>query len=348
MLQHQKKILDVVLDVVKSHYADDIAIVILYGSAVNGTAHDKSDLDLLIVPKTDKGWNFGKTFILDGIGYDLWTAPWAVLEAIMRKEDMRTAILADSVLLYYADEADRERYELLKKNAAAVHPLCAHDFQPVMEFVARAKRYYGEYCLSENPAAVGGVVMELVNALCLLNRTYLRFGAKKILEETAQFALLPPDFIENARCAMLYPESAREVCADLIRSVTAFVREQFSRFLHADALGRHVVGLYEEVSSHWNKIRYASEQGDAVGALMAAASLQGDLDFAAEYLGSAERFDLFEGYDSDDLPAFRAHCDAVEERFVKVLREAGMPVAVFASADELAEHLIAAHDSADG
>lgn len=344
--QHQK-LLDTILDVVRTHYADDIAVILLYGSTVNGTAHDKSDLDLLIVPKTDKGWNFGKTFILDGVGYDLWVAPWSTLESIMRKEDMRTAILADSVLLYCADEADRGHYELLKKNSAAVHPLNVHDYRPAMNFVTRAKQYYGELCLSDSPSAIGGIIMELVNALSILNRTYLRFGTKKILEEAAQFDLLPPDFIENARCAMLYPESARKVCGDLIRSAENFIRAQFAQYLCFGKLGGCVTGLYEEVSSHWNKIRYACAHDDAVTAFLAAASLQNELAFASDYLGLTEKFDLFEGYDSAGLPAFSAHCDAVEDAFVSALREAGVPITVYESADELREYLIAARDETD-
>ena len=46
MTEKHQKLLDTIIETSRSHYADDIAVIILYGSAVNGTMHDESDLDL--------------------------------------------------------------------------------------------------------------------------------------------------------------------------------------------------------------------------------------------------------------------------------------------------------------
>lgn len=337
-----RRILDAILETIREHYSEDIALFFIYGSTVNGTAHEKSDLDMIAVPKTDRGWNIAKTFIMNGVGYDLWTVSRSDLRSFLEKSALRSSILADSVLLYYCDEEDRRRYELLRENASASLPLNAHDYSPIMEFITNAKRYYGELSLSENPACVSGIILELVYALTRLNRARLRFGTKKILDEAAQFELLPDSFIENARYAILNPKSSVQICSDLIRSVEIFVQEHFSKYFHIGALGAYVKGMYEEISSAWNKIRYACDQGDAVYAFMAASALQADLDFAVVYLGLEKKFDLFSAYNPENLYAFAAHCTEIEKQFVGILEKSGVPVTVFDSADELKEYLISA------
>lgn len=336
------QILDAVLETIRTHYAEDIALFFIYGSTVNGTAHDKSDLDMIAVPKTDRGWNIAKTFLLDGVGYDLWTVSRSDLCSFLEKSSLRSSILADSVLLYYCAEEDRRQFELLRKNASSAHPICAQDYHPIMDFIANAKHYYGEFCLSENPAVAGGIVLELFYALSRLNSARIRFGAKKILDEAAKFPLLPENFIENARYVILNPRSSTQICADLIRSVENYVHGYFTEHFRIDTHGKNAAGLYEELASTWNKIRYACGQGDAVYAFMAASALQADLDSAAVYLGLEGKLDLFSAYDPENLDAFADHCTDIEKRFTEALEKAGVPVTVFDSADELKETLISA------
>ncbi|MBQ8369711.1 MAG: nucleotidyltransferase domain-containing protein, partial [Clostridia bacterium] len=61
MPDHLKDVLDAILAAVKEKYADDIALMIVYGSALNGTADDKSDLDIHFIPKNWTGRNLAKT-----------------------------------------------------------------------------------------------------------------------------------------------------------------------------------------------------------------------------------------------------------------------------------------------
>lgn len=346
MLEHQRKILDAILAAVREKYADDIALMIVYGSAVNGTADEKSDLDILFIPKNWTGRNLSKTFILDGIGYDIWCADWKTLRAMLMWEDMRVAILADSELVYAGSEEDRKDYELMRKNARWTEelPINAHDYHPALKFISNAKQHYGELCLGET-AAIGGILMELVNTVCFVNRRYLKYGAKKVLEEIAQYPLLPQNFIENYRRAVREPENAVSICKSLIQSTEAFVHRQFAHYTGKTGLAARCTGMYEEISSHWNKIRRCCEVGDPEGALLAASSLQHDLDYARITIGQS--FDLMSGWNPDDLNAFRRHCDAVEQEFIAALRENDVPIRYVSSPDELKQILIAAYDDTD-
>lgn len=48
---------------VKREYAEDISLVLLYGSFINGTANPKSDIDCYFIPRTERGYELAKTFI---------------------------------------------------------------------------------------------------------------------------------------------------------------------------------------------------------------------------------------------------------------------------------------------
>ena len=65
------KVVEWITNKVKTEYADDISLVLLYGSYINGTANSKSDVDCYYIPKTERGYNLGIGFIIDGVGYDL-------------------------------------------------------------------------------------------------------------------------------------------------------------------------------------------------------------------------------------------------------------------------------------
>ncbi|MBQ2727348.1 MAG: nucleotidyltransferase domain-containing protein [Clostridia bacterium] len=343
LTDRHRKILDAILGTIHEKYADDVAVLIVYGSAVNGTADEYSDLDMLYIPKTFKGRNLAKTFIMDGIGYDIWCGSWDTLHSMMAWEDMRVSILADSELVYAASAEDRQKYETMRDNARRRTDLpdTAHDYHPALEFIKKAKNYYGELCLGSS-AAVGGVLMELVNAVCYVNRRYLKYGAKRILEEIAQFPCLPADFIENYRHAVRKQENTVEICRDMILRTEAFIHEHYRKFTGKGKLASRCTGMYEEISSHWNKIRRCCEAGDMDGALMAACSLQYDLDYAKITIGSS--FDLMSGWNPRNLNAFRMHCDAVEQDFIRTLRDNGISILTLSAPDELKLILTDAHD----
>ena len=343
MLDCHRKILDAILEAVRERYADTIALMIVYGSAVNGTSDELSDLDIFFIPKKFEGRNLAKTFIMDGIGYDIWCGSWDTLHDMMDWKDMRVSILADSELVYAASDEDREKYEAMRENARhrTELPNTAHDYHPALEFVKNAKNYYGELCLGST-AAVGGILMELVNAVCFVNRRYLKYGAKKVPDEIGSYPLLPEDFIENYRHTIREQESAVENCRNMILSTEEFVHTRFREFTGRGKMAAWCTGMYEEISSHWNKIRRCCEADDADGALLAASSLQHDLDFAKITLGQS--FNLMSGWNPKDLESFRRHCDAVELDFVRALGENDIPIRYLESPDELKQILLDAHD----
>nr|WP_246318128.1 nucleotidyltransferase domain-containing protein [Paenibacillus taichungensis] len=78
-----------VIERAKRDFLDDIAIIGLTGSFSTGDFHEKSDLDLIIINNTERGWGISDCFILDDVGYDIYCTPFKNTRAIHIRESQR-------------------------------------------------------------------------------------------------------------------------------------------------------------------------------------------------------------------------------------------------------------------
>ena len=339
MLMKHKELLDTLLDIIKVEYADDISIMIIYGSCINGTFHEKSDLDMIYIPKTDKGWKLARTFILDGVGYDVWGAYWKRLEQFANFDDMKVSVLADSQLVFYASDDDKQRYESLKSKALSIAngPLSKDLLDKARRHLNTATQYYGELCLEFDLTAVGGILMELFDTICLLNHTYLRFGMKKIIEELSMLNNLPENFISTLDDVIRKPEAKANIVY-LLKSTMRLLSD-LERELSPPAY--NIAGLYEEISSAWNKIHISCAEGDALKAFIDATSLQHRLDFVQK-----EELDIFieelrflDSFDSTNLKELSSKASKAEDSFVELLHRKDVPIVSYKNVEELKQAL---------
>ena len=105
-----------VIDTVKKHYADDIALIISHTTL---RIEDQTPAVGYFVPLTERGYQFGCTFILNGEGFDIWAVDWARLERFADLEEYNLTCLADGEILYARTPADADRFAALQKRQAA-------------------------------------------------------------------------------------------------------------------------------------------------------------------------------------------------------------------------------------
>jgi len=105
------KAADVLIDVIKEEYRDDIAFVLIMGSNIYHDTHAKSDLDLLFAAKTERGNKLASAFIIDGIGFDIWCISWERLERIANHDERITSIITEGKLIYYGNDEDLEKFQ---------------------------------------------------------------------------------------------------------------------------------------------------------------------------------------------------------------------------------------------
>ena len=348
MLTKHQDLLDLLLDIIKTEYADDVAVMFIYGSCVNGTANEKSDLDMIFIPKTKRGRKLAKAFILDGIGYDLWGASWGTLEKFARFDDMKVSVVADSRLVYCASEKDRQKYETLVNRAGAIAkgPLTRDLIRKAEDHFNKAKHYYDELRGEMHLVAVGGIMMELCNVVCLLNHTYLRFGCKRVIEELTALEKLPEDFISIYSSVIEHTETAQKNCAALISITEQFLQSATNKktAIHRSlrmekgksSLISDFTGLYEEISSHWNKIRVSCANDDAMYAFFSAVFLQHDLDRVQESIEvPIPAFNFIDQFNIRNLSALVMAADKAELAFVDLLESKGVPIVRYDTLEQL-------------
>ncbi len=103
LLDKNRKLINMVIERAKRDFPDDIAVIALTGSYSTGDFYEKSDLDLIIINSTERGWKISSCFILDDIGYDIYCTPWEPrIEAQADLTGPVISCLANMEILYCA------------------------------------------------------------------------------------------------------------------------------------------------------------------------------------------------------------------------------------------------------
>lgn len=355
MQKKHQDLLDMLLDIVKTKYANDISIMMIYGSCANGTSNETSDLDMIFIPKTKRGRHFSKTFILEGIGYDLWGANWKTLKKFANFDDMKVSVVADSQLVYYASEADKQKYEALVNKAKTIAggPLTRNLRRKAKMRLNKAKQYCDDFD-EMGLVAAGGILMEVCNVVCLLNHTYLRFGSKRVIEELLALDRLPADFMSKFRSVIEQTGEAKERCAALIDLTERFLHGKNRKIPSAKnriaswkkktkktSAASDFSGLYEEISSHWNKIRASCASGDVMYAFFSAASLQQTLDSVQKSLGvMVPEICFIDKFDARNLQAIALAANNAEVAFVNLLQSKGVSITRYDTLAQLRQSFV--------
>ena len=178
---------------------DSLALIGIYGSAVTGDEHKKSDLDLMILINDKNGQILADGFILDDIdvGYDIYCTSWDMLERDAQCNHAHLSRLFDSVIVYCKDKSSLERLAEIKRKAAEV--LASNRrYDKANNVYCEAKKKFAESFLTESLSQVrgcaGAVIMFIEDAVMLYNGQYFRKGIKRTFDELRQLDL-PFDFV---------------------------------------------------------------------------------------------------------------------------------------------------------
>ena len=332
------KIVKWITDRVRSEYANDISIVAIYGSYINGTANSKSDVDCYFIPKTDRGYEFETGFIIDGVGYDVFPMSWERVAGIADLKECLIPLVGDARIIYYGDTSDLERFRSLQiklKNNLA-------DDEYVKEIAEQRCEFAKQMCdmmkvcgnMSGVRKAAGHAIMALADAVAIYNHDYYHYGLKKQYEDLKNnFKSVPESIVtgyENVIRSQTADET-KERTLELFKNVcdclhitvdpvlTVIPDADTVRTVSIDAPS--LARLYEEISSTFNKIYVCRESGDCILAFLSAVNLQRELDDAIE--SGCPSYDLLGSFDYKDLLKLEEQTRKTEEDFVVFIKNNG-------------------------
>lgn len=277
---------------IRRHHAEDVAIAAYYGSYLDGTATDRSDLDFFFIPASPEGWNAGLSFILHDIGFDFWPLSWERAERMATLADGKAGILADCRLLYVRSDADLERFNDLKRQIKD-----RRSFEGEEEFIrlAETKMQSIYPVLYELRRAGTGrpltyyrmqayeIMMPIFEAIALLNRTYLRKGWGRNLPQLYNMPIRPQDLQADVDTLLRSADvnetiAACERLADSLRGLIARRRSEVQPLQTEEPdYPKRAAGFYEEFKGMLDKVQSACERKDYEVAFFSAAQADAEL-----------------------------------------------------------------------
>lgn len=345
LLAKNQRIIDMVIERIKRDYPEDIAIVGLSGSFSSNDFHEKSDLDLIIINNTDKGWEIMTCFILDDIGYDIYCTPWETcIEAQANLESFAVGCLLDMEILYCGDELYMKKLTSLRKRALDVlaEPIGEPCLLRAETTLQEAKAAYTDMMITDDLGAVRyaskSILTDILHSIVHMNNTYIKKGIISYIEELASYEYLPDDF-EKMYLAVIKAssvESIRQKSLDLLSKVINYHKEMMETLVTKPKPSyENLKGTYEELWCNCrNKVLRAASIEDSNYAIHVAGSAQEFLDEMHQSKGT-KKYDLMSFFNGADMTAFKNHFIEVMVDYRKEYDRVGRPVKEYDSLDDL-------------
>ena len=345
------RLTDWVIRKIENEYPDDVALLL----AVHGHNTDDDQHGICFdyfVPATEKGCGLAETFIIDGVGHDLYPRSWERLEDSVELNDM-PIVLDGAEILYARSKEDEVRFLDMKRRLKDNLNNPGFIYGKALEYMDKALEIYRSLIFEDKPYRVvteaGYIQLFLSKAVAVLNHTYTEepiVSRKQALCDDPgsriyhcpEMKEVPEDFFKNAETLIRTkdPEKVKEVILKLLKSVREFIlkREpaedtQGSKAVNYDDLA----GWYQEISLTWKRIRYFVKNNMAEEAYCDAGYLQQELLYIAQEFG-VEEMNLMDHYDADDLSKLKERADALEKKILDILADHKTKVASYASVDE--------------
>lgn len=340
MKEHSQKLQDWVIHKIKTEYADDVDLLIaVTGQSVNGDDHGE-EFDYFI-PATEKGCQLAETFIIDGIGHDLYPRSWERMQRTADLEEGQEFTIGHSKVLYARNKMVLKRYEELCSRMQNNLNDPQYTFSKALEQLDIAMDVYRTLMFEDKLCQVRlgvGLIMHYLNrAVFYLNGTYL--PQKDILEKLQTLSLLPRDFLiyEEAILQAKYPDELKNTVSLLLKTTRVFL----STFQKEDNHGevpdfQGLADWYQELSLAWQRLFYYSQAKDYRNAFTDALYLQSELNVvSAEF--SLKELDLLSAYDPTDLSVLADRAKNLELYILQLLAEQKIQLNQYADIQEFLE-----------
>ncbi|MCI9436670.1 MAG: hypothetical protein HFH85_05790 [Lachnospiraceae bacterium] len=331
------------LKTIRENYADDISLAVSHTTlSIDGGGRKIS----YYVPRTKKGEELARTFILGGVGYDIWCVSWERLEQFAELKEYNITCLADAELLYARTEEDRKRFLALRRTLAENlhHPVLMRSL--ALEAYAQAKSLYSELLFArEGDVKMGaGYVLDyLAKAVAFTNHTYFKHAQTAQPEELARMPLVPDGFTD------LYldiirdrdEERQKEKCYRIICMVQDFLLQNAPQGTDStkDSVPcpehhfQDLADWYGELSYTWLRLRHYTSEKDAAKSYMWGIYLQSELNQVCGDFG-LRKMDLMSAFDAENLQALAERADCLEQEMRRLITEGGGRIHEYAETED--------------
>ena len=338
---------------IETLYKDDIALLIgIKGHTTDGDCHGEC-FDYFI-PATDKGYELSQTFIIDGVGHDLYPRSWECVEASANLQDM-AIVLTGATILYARSKEDVTRFKSLQQKLTDNLQNPDFIYGKALEALDKALDIYRSFMFEEKSYRARSeavyIHLYLSQAVAYLNHTVTDspifnerqaydITPESILYHCSELQQVPDDFFYYARKLLCTREilPLREVVTSLIATTKIFILEK-KPGTPADSNEINYENLadwYQELSLTWRRIRYFCKQGMIEKAYNDACYLQNELLYVAEEFKIPE-LNLLDSFVPEDLELLSLRSNRLEQIIRDLIKEHGISIKEY---DSLSNFLV--------
>ena len=336
-----EKLIEWAVNKIKKEYKDDICLLIGGSTLMLEKDCDGEGLGCFdfYVPANENANSLAKTFIVNGIGYDLYPRTWERLEKMANLDDYNTTLM-EYQIFYYRTEEDKQRFLSLRKKLYENLQNPELMFKKALERLNVAMEIYQTMMFEEKLGkvrmAAGFIADYLSVAVAFMNQTFFRKSQIEQIEELSSLPLIPENFIEyykgiiNAVAIDELKKSSHQMISSTRKFLTAQKTES-SCIVTADF--QNLADWYQELCYTWRRIYHACDINDVPRAFIWGCMLQHELDIVKEEYGLDE-MDLFGPYNATDLMPFCKNAEMLEKYIVEELQKHDVKLDSYATAED--------------
>jgi len=317
---------------IESEYPNDVCLLLEHR-----TLKLEKDMEELAfsfyIPATNRANGLARTFIINGIGYDLFPMSWERIENMADVKDYNTTCLGDAEILWARSEEDKQRFISLQKRLQANLQNPKYMCQRAVKWLDYAKDIYRDHVLFENKLYkvrenTGHICDLLSIAVAFVNLRYFTHGQTNQVQELSKMEKVPQGFIKlyTEIVSEPLPDMQKRLCYELIEMTKDFIDAQ-----HKNAVPQsppdftELASWYQELCYTWRRVYYWCDENDPVNAYIWCCNLQTEVDEWGAKFG-IEDIDIFSSFNADDLAGFRKRAAEVEQHFRQAIEKNGVKI----------------------
>ncbi|MCL2834374.1 MAG: hypothetical protein FWD78_14480 [Treponema sp.] len=329
---------------IEAEFHDDVCLVLRHKTLKLDRDSGVTGLESY-VPNTTRSNALARTFIINGIGYDLFPQTWESLEKMADVDHYNLTSLNDAEIIWAQRETDRQRFESLQARFRANLRNPDLMLKRAQNWVNSAADLFADmlfetkvYMVRQN---AGYICDFLAMAIAYTNGTYFHHGHGGELDELKKLKNVPGGFGRMGNFIEKFELTIIEKNIDLQKKFCRELIQQTKNYLCSltpqPQLKKHRAGeladWYHELSYTWRRIYHYCDAGDAVTAYLWGCMLQGELvQVAGEY--DVTELDIMGAYDSKNIKAFAESAAKAEQAITEAIKADGTRLDTYADIDE--------------
>lgn len=336
-MKNSEKLTQWAIDKIKTDYADDVALLIGHNTLKLEKDRGESDFSYF-VPVDKIPYGFAKTFIIDGVGCDLFSRTWEQLGELASLTGYNISCLGDVEILYCRTEEDKQKFiglqKQLKRNLEDKEYMHEKALEKLSAAMALYQNMLFEDNLSNTRANAGYIADFLSIAVAYENQTYFKHGQIDQIKVLKTLKSVPQGFIELYKS--IVKQQTKEGLCKVCREIISVAKEFLEPSLNEPSTNENFEELaewYHELSYTFRRIYHYSDENDTVNSFMWGCMMQSELNIVCEDFG-LPIFDLLTCFDADDMTAYYNSAKDIENQIISIIQSKGIKLDSYNSVEE--------------